>query len=152
MKKNKVFAGYIFLKNINGILYPSYIQNKINKEYIENNLKGKIYMSQNENMYSKNPIVLNSLITENNKINGIVMLSVFYLPKQKKERLKIYKSLIKNKKGIYFILENLSFFKKEDLKKIEESLIFTETFFTKEVRSLNSFEKKFFRDEKWSFI
>ena len=52
MKKNKVFAGYIFLKNINGILYPSYIQNKINKEYIENNLKGKIYMSQNENMYS----------------------------------------------------------------------------------------------------
>ena len=110
MKKNKVFAGYIFLKNINGILYPSYIQNKINKEYIENNLKGKIYMSQNENMYSKNPIVLNSLITENNKINGIVMLSVFYLPKQKKERLKIYKSLIKNKKGIYFILENLSFF------------------------------------------
>ena len=109
-------------------------------------------MSQNENMYSKNPIVLNSLITENNKINGIVMLSVFYLPKQKKERLKIYKSLIKNKKGIYFILENLSFFKKEDLKKIEESLIFTETFFTKEVRSLNSFEKKFFRDEKWSFI
>ena len=131
MKKNKVFAGYIFLKNINGILYPSYIQNKINKEYIENNLKGKIYMSQNENMYSKNPIVLNSLITENNKINGIVMLSVFYLPKQKKERLKIYKSLIKNKKFIYLILKNLIFFKKEDLKKIED------------IKSLNYIFKKF---------
>ena len=80
------------------------------------------------------------------------MLSVFYLPKQKKERSKIYKNLIKKKKGIFFILENLSFFKKEDVQKIEESLIFTENFFTKEVRNLNSFEKKFFKDEKWSFI
>ena len=43
-------------------------------------------MSQNENMYSKNSIVLNSLITENNKIDGIVILSVFHLPKQKKKK------------------------------------------------------------------
>ena len=85
MKKNKVFAGYIFLKNINGILYPSYIQNRMNKEFIENHLNGKIYMSQNENMYSKNSIVLNSLITENNKIDGIVMLSVFIFQNKKKK-------------------------------------------------------------------
>ena len=152
MKKNKVFAGYIFLKNINGILYPSYIQNRMNKEFIENHLNGKIYMSQNENMYSKNSIVLNSLITENNKIDGIVMLSVFHLPRQKKERLKIYKNLIKKKKSIFFILENLSFLKKKDIEKIENSLIFTEKFFTKEVNSLNPFENKIFKDEKWSFI
>ena len=109
-------------------------------------------MSQNENMYSKNSIVLNSLVTENNKIDGIVMLSIFHLPKQKRERLKIYKNLIKKKKSIFFILENLKFLKQDDIEKIENSLIFTEPFFTREVSSLNPFEKKFFKDEKWSFI
>ena len=152
MKKNKIFAGYICLKNINGILFPSYIQNRSNKEYIENTLNGKVHMSQNENMYSKNSIVLSSLITENNKINGIVMQSVFYLPEQKKERFKIYKNLLRKKKSIFFTLENLSFLNQSDIQKIEQSLIFTEPFFTKEVNSLNSFEKKFFINEKWSFI
>jgi sporadic carbohydrate cluster protein (TIGR04323 family) len=152
MKKARVFAGYIVLKNINGILYPSYIQNRMNTEFIEKHLKGKIYMSQNENMYSKNSIVLNSLITENNKIDGIVMISVFHLPKNKKERLKIYKNLLKNNKSIFFILENISFLRKDDIEKIEISLIFTEPFFTKEVNSLNPLENKIFEDEKWSFI
>jgi sporadic carbohydrate cluster protein (TIGR04323 family) len=152
MKQNKIFAGYIFLKSINGILFPSYIQNKMNKEFIENTLKGKLYMSQNENMYSKRSIVLHSLISENNKINGIVMPSVFYLPEQKKERLTIYKNLIIKKKSIFFILEKLSFLEKKDVQKIEESLIFTESFFTKQINNLTSYEKKFFIDNKWSFI
>ena len=152
MKKIKTFAGYIFLKNVNGILFPSYIQNQMNKDFIEKTLKGKIHMSQNENMYSKKPIVLHSLITEKNKINGIVMPSVFYLPEQKKERFTIYKNLIIKRKSIFFILENLSFLEKKDVEKIEDSLIFTESFFTKEINNLNSYEKKNFTDKKWSFI
>lgn len=113
MKQNKIFAGYIFLKSINGILFPSYIQNKMNKEFIENTLKGKLYMSQNENMYSKRSIVLHSLISENNKINGIVMPSVFYLPEQKKERLTIYKNLIIKKKIYIFYFRKIKFFRKK---------------------------------------
>ena len=33
MKKMPIFAGYINLKPINGIIFPSYAQNQINKEY-----------------------------------------------------------------------------------------------------------------------
>ena len=121
MKKNKIFAGYICLKSINGILFPSYLQNKINKDIITNQLKGSLHMSQNENMYSKNSIVLNSLINEKNNISGIVMLSVFYLTNTRKERNKMYKNLLKNKKSIHCILEEIEFKKKEDEEILEES-------------------------------
>ena len=75
--KNKVYAGYINLRPINGVIFPSYSQNQINKNFIEQNLKGKFFLSTNENMYSENDIVLNSLIKEKNKLNGVVMLSAF---------------------------------------------------------------------------
>ena len=53
-----IFAGYINLKPINGIIFPSYAQNQINKEYITSKLNGEFFMSTNENTYGKNNIVL----------------------------------------------------------------------------------------------
>ena len=35
----KIFASYINLNAINGVIFPSYAQNQINKEYIVNKLK-----------------------------------------------------------------------------------------------------------------
>ena len=82
-RKNKLYAGYIYLKPINGVIFPSYIQNQINKNFITKNLKASFFLSTNENEYSKNRIVLNSLINEDNKLKGIVMLSAFSLPENK---------------------------------------------------------------------
>ena len=45
MKKIKRYAGYINLKPINGVLYPSSIQNILMKNYVVENLKGKFYLS-----------------------------------------------------------------------------------------------------------
>ena len=61
----------------------------MNKAFIENELNGKFYMSTNENMYSDNKIVLNSLILEKNRLSGIVMLSAFSLP----EKINVRKNL-----------------------------------------------------------
>ena len=41
MRKKDIFAGYINLKPINGVIFPSYAQNQINRDYIVNNLKGQ---------------------------------------------------------------------------------------------------------------
>ena len=82
MKKNKTYAGYINLKPINGIIFPSYIQNQMNKKFIVEELESDFFLSTNENMYSENDIVLNSLIKERNNLNGIVMLSAFSLPEK----------------------------------------------------------------------
>ena len=37
--KNKVYAGYINLRPINGVIFPSYSQNQINKNFIEQNIQ-----------------------------------------------------------------------------------------------------------------
>ena len=86
MKNSKSFAGYINLKPINGVIFPSYAQNQMNKTFVEENLNGIFFMSTNENQYSDNNIVLHSLILENNNIAGIVMLSAFMLPENLKYR------------------------------------------------------------------
>lgn len=152
MKKNKTFAVYISLKEINGILFPSYIQNQLCKNFIEKNLNSKIHMSQNENMYNENLIVLNSLIKEKNFINGIVTTSIFFLPRNKGERLDIFKKSIKNKKKIYFLLENLCLENKENIEEIENNYIFTNEFFTDQKNQLNDFEIKYCLNNKWSFV
>ena len=103
-RKNKLYAGYIYLKPINGVIFPSYIQNQINKNFITKNLKASFFLSTNENEYSKNRIVLNSLINEDNKLKGIVMLSAFSLPENKILRSKIYKDLFKKKKNLDLFL------------------------------------------------
>ena len=85
MKKMPIFAGYINLKPINGIIFPSYAQNQINKEYITSKLNGEFFMSTNENTYGKNNIVLRSLLEEKS-LRGICLLSVYSLPDIKKQR------------------------------------------------------------------
>ena len=64
MKNKDIFAGYINLKPINGVIFPSYAQNQINKDYIVGKLGGEFFLSTNENTYGKNNIVLRSLLNE----------------------------------------------------------------------------------------
>jgi len=152
MKKNKVYAGYICLKPINGIIFPSYAQNQMNKKYIIEELNGDFFIATNENMYADNQIVLNSLIKEKNKLSGIVMLSAFSLPESYKSRYKIYLDTIKNKKKLYFIFEKFLLKNKKDIEKIENYLIYRENFFTKIKKNLNTFEKKNFLNRSWEYI
>ena len=148
----KIYAGYISLKPINGVIFPSYIQNQTNKNFITNNLNSTFFLSTNENEYSENRIVLNSLINEKNKISGIVMMSAFSMPENAMLRSKIYKDLFKNKKELHFIFENYLVKKKGDEKKIEEYLIFKNEFFINLKSSLNKFERKHFVSKKGNFI
>ena len=101
----KKYAGYINLKPLNGVLYPSSIQNIIMKNFIENNLGGIFYLSPTEVLQAKFPITLNTLILKETKVSGIVMLSSFLLPKNYDQRKSIYQKLFKSKKKLYFILD-----------------------------------------------
>ena len=52
MRKKDIFAGYINLKPINGVIFPSYAQNQINKDYIVGKLGGEFFLSTNDHNYS----------------------------------------------------------------------------------------------------
>lgn len=147
----KIYAGYINLKPINGVIFPSYAQNQVNKEFINNKLNGQFFMTTNENMYGENSIILRSLIKEKS-INGIVMLSTFCLPENIGERIKIYKMLKTFKKSIHFIFEELNYNSQSiKIDEIEMYLMFDNNFFTQKKISLSRQEKQFI-DKTWQFI
>jgi sporadic carbohydrate cluster protein (TIGR04323 family) len=106
----KKFAGYINLKPLNGVIYPSSNQNILMKGFVENKLGGIFYLSPTEILQAKYSITLNTLISKETKVSGIVMLSTFLLPKSLKERKTIYKKLLISKKKMYFILINQKLF------------------------------------------
>ena len=150
--KKKTYAGYINLKPINGVIFPSYIQNQTFKNFINNELGGHFYMTTNENMYGENSIILKSLLCEK-IISGIVFLSTFCLPEDPAERKKIYNLAKKNKKKFIFIFEklNLNFRKKSDVERVEEFILFDQEFFTNKKTIVNKNEKIFLNPE-WKFI
>ena len=147
----KTYAGYINLKAINGVIFPSYAQNQMNKEFIVNKLKGQFFLATNENTYGSNNIVLISLLKERS-INGVVMLSVFSLPNYFSERKNIYKICLKNKKEIHFNFEQIKLKTIKDIDKIEEYLIFNNEFFTKKKSSITKSEKQIFTDPSWTLV
>jgi sporadic carbohydrate cluster protein (TIGR04323 family) len=141
----KKYAGYINLKNLNGVLYPSSIQNIMMKDYVQNTLKGIFYLSPTEVLQAKFPVTLKTLIGKETNVHGIVMLSSFYLPKNFIVRKKLYKDIIKMKKTIHFILDELVLKNKQDIEKIEELLIFNDPFFTNTKLNLNDYEKEYIK-------
>tara|TARA_B100001057_G_scaffold496294_1_gene597392 strand:+ start:442 stop:894 length:453 start_codon:yes stop_codon:yes gene_type:complete len=147
------FAGYINLKQLNGVLYPSSIQNIMMKDYIQNVLKGVFYLSPTELLQAKFPITLKTLVGKETKVDGIVMLSSFYLPDDYIVRKQIYKEITKMKKSVHFILDELILKSNKDIDKIEEYLIFNNSFFTKTRVKLNEEEKFFMKNyNKVTFV
>ena len=82
-------------------------------------------------LQAKFPITLKTLVGKETKVDGIVMLSSFYLPENYFVRKQIYKEIIKMKKSVHFILDELILKSNKDIDKIEEYLIFNNPFFTK---------------------
>ena len=149
----KKFAGYINLKNLNGVLYPSSIQNIMMKDYINKKLNGIFYLSPTEILHAKFPVTLRTLISKETKVSGIVMLSSFYLPENYNIRKQIYRETIKNKKPIYFILDEMIFKNKKDIEKVENFIIYNNQFFTDVKLKLSLEEKKIEKKfEKFNFV
>ena len=81
------------------------------------------------------------------------MLSSFYLPENYFVRKQIYKEVVKMKKSVHFILDELVYRSYKDLDKIEEYLIFNNNFFTNTKIKLNKEEKSFMKNfSKVSFV
>ena len=81
------------------------------------------------------------------------MLSSFYLPEDYFVRKQIYKEITKMKKSVHFILDELVLRSNKDIDKIEEYLIFNNSFFTKTRLKLNDEEKSFMKNyNKVTFV
>jgi len=118
----KGYRGYIFSRSINKNFIPQRVQNLVIRDFAA---RKKIFFKLSLTEYNmKNCyIMLNSLIKDINKIDGIIFYSIEMLPTDKKEALKLIDLFLKKKKSLYFALEELKVSSKKDLMIIKEILM-----------------------------
>jgi sporadic carbohydrate cluster protein (TIGR04323 family) len=111
--------GYIFSRSFLGERVPQHIQNIVIRDYCaKNNII--LLMSATEYSVEGSTYILSELIHNLKNYDGIIFYSLFQLPVKKKDRHKVYKAIIKKKKQLHFVVENLSINKKDDCIKIEK--------------------------------
>tara|TARA_B100000989_G_C19532870_1_gene471153 strand:+ start:876 stop:1325 length:450 start_codon:yes stop_codon:yes gene_type:complete len=148
MKNN--ISGYINLRQFNGSTLSSTLQNLVMRDFcIKNGFTFNI--SPSEFIFNNSYTQLNSLLNSKS-ISGVVMCSIFMLPKNIKERLKLYKLANKNKKKMYFVFEKISVLKLKDFNQIEE-LFFMRSIFKKNSDKIldKKYQKNLKVQKKWSF-
>ena len=92
---------------------PQHIQNIIIRDYcIKNNYK--YVLSATEYAFEESFFMLNNVLEELNKYDGIVAYSLFQLPSDMFDRNKIFKKILNKKKQIHFANESMSILKLDD--------------------------------------
>ena len=110
--------GYIFSRPFMGERVPQNIQNLVIRDFCEKN--NLLYnLSATEYLMPKSYKVLDQVINELKKLDGIIAYSIFQLPTDNKKRYIVLNKIIKKNKKFYFALENMKLTNLEDLEKIE---------------------------------
>ena len=115
----KKVRGYIASREIDGVIVPHKVQNLIIREFCQNN-NLFFLLSSVEYKMENSYFILNSILEELIKIDGIVMYSFFQITRDSSKRKKFFKKILKKKKFICFALENIIIKNETDLKKFEE--------------------------------
>ena len=122
MKKLK---GYISSRKL---LNGDYVTQKTQNLIIRESCKLKNFnldLSSAEYIMESSFMVLNNLIENLNKNDGIAFFSLFQLPETHNSRLKIYKNLFKFKKIIFFCNEKILLSSIKEIYKIENIIKIT---------------------------
>ena len=128
MKKSnekKGFRGYVASGRINGHFIPQHVQNIIIRDYAnKNNLLYKL--SSSEYIMENSTMILESLICELDKLEGIILYSMFQLPSDRIYRTNFYKKIIESKCTLHAAVENNMLIDDSDIVKWEEILILSQ--------------------------
>ena len=115
----KKLRGYIFSREFMGERVPQNVQNLFIRDFCKK--KNFDYLlSATEYAMKDCSMVLDQVIYDIKKVDGIVAYSIFQLPEKKEKRIKYLSKIIKLKKIFYGALENLEVRNKNDLLNIEE--------------------------------
>jgi len=116
--KSKKVRGYIFSRSFMGERVPQHVQNIVIRDYCEKN--NLFYLLSSVEYAMKDcHLMLEQVLNEIKSIDGVVVYSLFQLPRSEKLRSKIYKKILNNKKEMHFSVEGLKIKSKKDIDKLE---------------------------------
>ncbi|MFL2875801.1 MAG: LIC12192 family sporadic carbohydrate cluster protein [Candidatus Pelagibacter sp.] len=139
MKIKKV-RGYIFSRSFLEERVPQHVQNIVIRDYCKNNNLHYL-LSSTEYIIKNSHLMLEQVLNNLNKVDGIVAYSVFQLPTDREKRKKVYNKVIKYNKELHFAVEKLKIVSQSEADLIEEIWNIKQTLpFTPEIKEI---KKKF---------
>lgn len=111
--------GYIFSREINNNRVPQHVQNIVVRNYADRHciryLLSVAEMSP-DNCY----IVLNDVLDNLHLVDGIIMYSLFMMPKDANTRHRIYGKILEERKSLHAAVEGITVNSKIDIERTEE--------------------------------
>ena len=110
--------GYIFSRPFMNERVPQRVQNLVIRDYCSRNNHNYL-LSFTEYAFNEDFYILQNLVNNMKEIDGIVLYSIFLLPKQDKIRVNLINQILKQKKDLFFALEDMKLSNKNDIHKID---------------------------------
>ena len=113
------FQGYVTSRTFQGQRVPQHVQNLVIRDYCKN--RGMIYLlSGTEYAIPGSTMILKQILNRLEKLDGIVFYSLFQLPENTQDRIKIYQQVIACNKSIHFAVETLMLNEEQDCHRLED--------------------------------
>jgi sporadic carbohydrate cluster protein (TIGR04323 family) len=115
------YRGYVTSRPFGGLYIPVPVQALVLRDYCARN--GYFYkLHAAENVFPNSYMVLEGMINELNRYEGLLATSMFMMPKLAERRCKVYAAILKQSASLHFVLEDVVIRKSADIEAIEEIL------------------------------
>ena len=115
----KSLKGYVSSRVFMGERCPQHIQNVVLRDYCKK-VDSQYVLSGVEYAMNNSFLMLQQLIYEIPKIDGIVAYSLFQFPEIQDDRLIIYQKILKRKGEIHFAVEGLKITTNSEIDRVED--------------------------------
>ena len=107
MSANRVgYRGYVTSRPFGGLHIPVPVQALVLRDYCARN--GYLYkLHANENVFPNSYMVLEGMINELDRYEGLLATSMFMMPKRAERRRKIYDAILEQGASLHFVLEDV---------------------------------------------
>ena len=110
--------GYIFSRPFMNERVPQRVQNLVIRDYCSRNNHNYL-LSFTEYAFNEDFYILQNLVNNMKDIDGIIFYSIFLLPKQDNIRVSLINKILKQKKYLFFALEDMKLSNKNDISRID---------------------------------
>jgi sporadic carbohydrate cluster protein (TIGR04323 family) len=115
------YRGYVTSRPFGGLHIPVPVQALVLRDYCARN--GFLYkLHANENIFPNSYMVLEGMINELDRYEGLLATSMFMMPKRAERRRKIYDTILRQDASLHFVLEDVVIRKSADIEAVEEIL------------------------------
>lgn len=114
--------GYIGVRPLNGSRTPQHVQNIVIRDYARR--KNLNYLlSAVEHIMPGSYMILEDLLDELLRLNGIICYSIFMLPEDERRRRAIYDRVLREGCDLHAAVEEIAIASKDDIRAVEDILL-----------------------------